>query len=146
MAWPTRSRGLRYGRTSTMMQSKLIARTHRIDIVRVPFLPTEASSRKSGVERTTTVLKKRHLATHAQPRRSTSHGIVSTATIQTVNRPETASNAIQSTTVFHRGLSGRLLDLRNFVHTNKARKGGARSKIRANNLNMGHPRSGNQQG
>jgi hypothetical protein len=127
----------RHGRTSTMMQSKLIARTHRTDIIRVPPLPAAASTRNSGVKRTTTALKERHLATHAHPKRSTSHGIVRTAITQTAKSPETERIAIQSTTVFQRGLSGRLLALRNLNHTKKARKGGDTSDRKPNRLNMG---------
>ncbi len=55
---------------------------------------------------------------------------------QTTNSPETESKATQSTTVFHLGLSWRLLDLRNFAHTKKARKGGETSAIRLRKLNM----------
>jgi hypothetical protein len=128
---------LRHGRTSTIMQSKLIARTHRTDIIRVPLLPAAASTRNSGVKRMTTVLKERHLATHAHPMRSTSHGIVRTAMTQTAKSPETERIAVQSTTVFQWGLSGRLLALRNLNHTKKARKGGDTSDRKPKRLNIG---------
>jgi|HubBroStandDraft_1064217.scaffolds.fasta_scaffold14584_6 hypothetical protein len=120
-----------------MMKSKSIARTHRTDMIRVPLLPAAASTRKSGVKRMTIALNERHLATHAQPRRSTSHGIVRTAMTQTAKSPETERIAIQSTTIFQRGLSGRFLALRNLNHTKKARKGGETSDRSAKRLNMG---------
>jgi hypothetical protein len=119
-----------------MMQSKLMARTHRTDMIRVPLLPAAASTRNSGVKRTTTVLKELHFATQAHPTRSTSHGIVRTAMIQTAKSPETDRIAVQSTTVFQGRLCGRLLTLRNLSHTKKARNGGETSDRRPRKLNM----------
>jgi hypothetical protein len=74
--------------------------THKIERMRVPFLPTAPSAMNSGLKRTTTALKDRHLATHPQPKRSTSHGIVKNAIKHTTDKPETETMATQSIVIF----------------------------------------------
>jgi len=121
---------------STVMQSKLTARIHRMERIRVPFLPPAASKRNNGVERTTRPLNDRHFATHDQPKRSTSQGIVKKAITQTTNRPETETSEIQSTARFHRASPRTSDDARNFLHTKKARIGGEKKDNTPRILNI----------
>ena len=88
---------------SIIRQSKFSAITHKIERIRVLLLPRVARRRKAGAVATTSLVKDLHLATHAQPNRSTSHGIITKATKQMTKRPETERIAVHSSAALHRG-------------------------------------------